>query len=301
MDRPPLEVADIVRAAGDTFIERNRKWLRWMHVKVLLAIARCRTAALGGHLDECTRCRHRAISFNSCRNRHCPKCQARARERWIAARRRELLPTRYLHVVFTLPHRLGATGPAEQEDPLRSPVSHQRGNTSRSRSRSETPRRGNWFLQCAAHLESEAQHAPACPLRRSRRRPLARSHPLGSLTRKLLRSQTGAAESLSRQIRRRAQASFSERPTQLPWRPEAPSSAQDLRCLAAATLSTNLGGVLEASLRWPRIRAPVSGPLYPSGGHLQPSPGLLCRWPSHFSLARFRRPQQTEVADPTCR
>ncbi len=106
MDRRPLEVADSARAAGDTFIERNRKWLRWMHVKVLLAIARCRTAALGGHLDECTRCRHRAISFNSCRNRHCPKCQAGARERWIAARRRELLPTRYLHVVFTLPHRL---------------------------------------------------------------------------------------------------------------------------------------------------------------------------------------------------
>src|SRR6266404_2137842 len=106
MDRPPLEVADIVRAAGDTFIERNRKWLRWMHVKVLLAIRRCRTAALGGHLDECTRCRHRAISFNSCRNRHCPKCQTGARERWIAARQRELLPTRYVHVVFTLPREL---------------------------------------------------------------------------------------------------------------------------------------------------------------------------------------------------
>ena len=107
MSRPPLEVADIVRAAGDAFIERKRKWLRWPHVKVLRAIARCRTAALGGHLDECTRCGHRAISFNSCRNRHCPKCQIAARERWIAARRRELLPTRYMHIVFTLPHRLG--------------------------------------------------------------------------------------------------------------------------------------------------------------------------------------------------
>src|SRR5580700_716040 len=106
MDRPPLEVADLVRAAGDAFIERSRRWITWKHVKVLLAIARCRTAALGGHLDECTRCGHRAISFNSCRNRHCPKCQAGARERWIAARRRELLPTRYLHVVFTLPQRL---------------------------------------------------------------------------------------------------------------------------------------------------------------------------------------------------
>src|SRR2546427_149745 len=106
MSRPPLEVADIIRAAGDAFIERNRHWLGWKHVKVLLAIARCRTAALGGHLDQCTRCGHRAISFNSCRNRHCPKCQTAARERWIAARQRELLPTRYLHVVFTLPRHL---------------------------------------------------------------------------------------------------------------------------------------------------------------------------------------------------
>jgi len=107
MDRPPLEVADLICAAGDAFLERNRHWLRWKHIKVLLAIRRCRTAALGGHLDECTRCGYRAtISYNSCRNRHCPKCQTAARERWIAARRRELLPTRYLHVVFTLPHRL---------------------------------------------------------------------------------------------------------------------------------------------------------------------------------------------------
>jgi hypothetical protein len=107
MARPPLEVADLIRAAGDAFLERNRHWLRWKHIKVLLAIRRCRTVALGGHLDECTRCGYRAtISYNSCRNRHCPKCQIAARERWIAARRQELLPTRYLHVVFTLPSRL---------------------------------------------------------------------------------------------------------------------------------------------------------------------------------------------------
>ena len=106
MSRPPLEVADLIRNAGAAFIERNRHWLSWKHVKVLRAIARCRTAALGGHLDECTRCGHRAISYNSCRNRHCPKCQTSARERWIAARRRELLPTRYVHVVFSLPREL---------------------------------------------------------------------------------------------------------------------------------------------------------------------------------------------------
>jgi hypothetical protein len=106
MSRPPLEVADLVRAAGNSFIEQSRKWISWKHVKVLLAIARCRTTALGGHLDECTRCGHRAISYNSCRNRHCPKCQAGARERWLEKRRRELLPTPYVHVVFTLPRPL---------------------------------------------------------------------------------------------------------------------------------------------------------------------------------------------------
>jgi hypothetical protein len=109
MSRPPLEVADLIRSAGAAFIERNRQWLSWKHVKVLLAIARCRTAALGGHLDQCTRCGHRAtVSYNSCRNRHCPKCQTAARERWIAARQKELLPTRYVHVVFTLPPQLAA-------------------------------------------------------------------------------------------------------------------------------------------------------------------------------------------------
>src|SRR5712692_8430308 len=107
MNRPPLEVADLVRAAGRAFIKRSRKWITWQHLKVLRAIARCRTAALGGHLDECTDCGYRpAISYNSCRNRHCPKCQANARHRWLEARRQELLPTRYVHVVVTRPHEL---------------------------------------------------------------------------------------------------------------------------------------------------------------------------------------------------
>src|SRR5256885_3906880 len=106
MTGPPFEVADRVRDGESAFIEGGRKGITWKHVKVLLAIAECRTAALGGHLDECTRCGHRAISYNSCRNRHCPKCQAGARDRWLEKRRRELLPTPYVHVVFTLPRHL---------------------------------------------------------------------------------------------------------------------------------------------------------------------------------------------------
>jgi hypothetical protein len=107
MNRPPLEVADLIRAAGSSFIERNRSWLTGLHLKVLVAIERCRTAALGGHRDRCGRCGYTAaISYNSCRNRHCPKCQSNARDQWLAARQQELLAVPYVHVVFTLPHQL---------------------------------------------------------------------------------------------------------------------------------------------------------------------------------------------------
>ena len=101
MSRPPIEVADIVRAAGEGFFESSQKWLTWLHLKVLNAILRCRTAALGGHVDACSKCGHEAVSYNSCRNRHCPKCQANARDRWLAARAKELKTARYAHVVFT--------------------------------------------------------------------------------------------------------------------------------------------------------------------------------------------------------
>ena len=106
MDRPALELADLVRAAGQVFIDRNRSWLAPQQIRTLRAIQRCRTAELGGHVDQCARCGHQAVPYNSCRNRHCPKCQANARRRWVDARRRELLPTAYSHVVFTLPHEL---------------------------------------------------------------------------------------------------------------------------------------------------------------------------------------------------
>lgn len=100
-----MEVADVLHAQGEQFFEQH-PWLSVQHRTVLRAIRRCRTAALGGHLDQCDTCGHQAISYNSCRNRHCPKCQAQARERWLAARERELLDVSYVHVVFTLPHTL---------------------------------------------------------------------------------------------------------------------------------------------------------------------------------------------------
>ena len=110
MSRPTLEVADIVRAAGNSFWDKHGTHLAWPHRKVLDAIVRCRTGALGGHRDQCTSCGHQAISFNSCRNRHCSKCQGNARAKWLAARSAELLPVPvpYFLIVFTLPHELSA-------------------------------------------------------------------------------------------------------------------------------------------------------------------------------------------------
>jgi hypothetical protein len=106
MSRPAVEVADILRAHDASFFDRNQSWLTFQHLTVLRAISRCRTAALGGHIDSCSRCGHQAISYNSCRNRHCPKCQTQARQRWLAARERDVLGVPYFHVVFTLPHDL---------------------------------------------------------------------------------------------------------------------------------------------------------------------------------------------------
>jgi hypothetical protein len=104
MSRPPFEVADVIRRAGDSF--RQRTSLTWPQRKVLDAIAHCRTAALGGHRDQCSNCGHQAISYNSCRNRHCPKCQTNARDKWLAKRQQELLPANYFHLVFSVPHAL---------------------------------------------------------------------------------------------------------------------------------------------------------------------------------------------------
>ena len=106
MSRPTLEVADLIRAQGNRFLDRYRSSFSFQQLKVFRAIQNCRTAALGGHLDSCSRCGHQAISYNSCRNRHCPKCQTQARQRWLAAREQEVLPTAYFHVVFSVPHEL---------------------------------------------------------------------------------------------------------------------------------------------------------------------------------------------------
>ncbi|MDD5249123.1 MAG: IS91 family transposase [Rhodocyclaceae bacterium] len=108
MGRPALEVADIFRSHGPAWREQQAGHLSLGQLKVMSAIEQCRTAALGGHTLRCDACNHEEISYNSCRNRHCPKCQARAAQRWLEARQADLLPVEYYHVVFTLPEPISA-------------------------------------------------------------------------------------------------------------------------------------------------------------------------------------------------
>ncbi|MGV3530214.1 MAG: IS91 family transposase [Flavisolibacter sp.] len=104
MQRPAFELAQVIRGYKTRFIAKHRPLKQ--HLSVLHALEQCRTASLGGHVDQCDRCHHLRISYNSCRNRHCPKCQSTNRERWIEARQACLLPVKYFHVVFTLPQEL---------------------------------------------------------------------------------------------------------------------------------------------------------------------------------------------------
>jgi hypothetical protein len=105
--RSALEVADIFRGHGAAWRHANRGHVSLDQLKVMSAIESCRTAARGGHVARCEDCAHTAIAYNSCRNRHCPKCQGAAAREWMAAREAELLPVPYFHVVFTLPSAIG--------------------------------------------------------------------------------------------------------------------------------------------------------------------------------------------------
>jgi len=108
LDAPPaLEVADVIRTHGKAFLAQYGRSLSLAQRRAFSALAHCRTAALGGHVDECDKCGARVISYNSCRNRHCPKCQAGRSAAWLERETKSLLPVDYYHVVFTLPHELG--------------------------------------------------------------------------------------------------------------------------------------------------------------------------------------------------
>src|SRR6202047_5172755 len=108
MERPALEVGDVFRRYGDAYRQQHAGSLSRAQLRVMTSIQRCRTSALGGHIEQCDQCSYQRNAYNSCRDRHCPKCQSLARAQWIEDRQAELLDTQYFHVVFTLPEEIAA-------------------------------------------------------------------------------------------------------------------------------------------------------------------------------------------------
>src|ERR1700687_1807660 len=108
MERPKFEVADVFRRYGSAYRQQHAGSLSRGQRRVMSAIELCRSAALGGHLEQCNSCGHQRPAYNSCRNRHCPKCQSLARAQWLEDRQAELLPVGYFHVVFTVPQEIAA-------------------------------------------------------------------------------------------------------------------------------------------------------------------------------------------------
>jgi Transposase zinc-binding domain len=210
VSRPTVEVADIFRAQGKNFIDRHRTTFRFQQLKVMRAIMHCRTAALGGHVDVCPRCGDRAISYNSCRNRHCPKCQSQARQRWIAARKQELLATRYFHVVFTLPHELHALV-LQNESELYNLLFRTVAETLLEiRTRFEAPWSGDWLLWHPPHVGTELAVPSPHPLCYSRRRNCTGSCTLDSSAISILLTWESPRKGVPWKVRRGTASGFSE-------------------------------------------------------------------------------------------
>ncbi len=183
-----LELADIFRTHQEDFLARWNPVLSRQQRRALRDIRDCRTAVLGGHLQQCDRCGHRVILYNSCRNRHCPKCQATARARWLAQRQAELLPVPYFHVVFTLPQQIGRLALQNAKPILQHLVPRRFPNVAGNRGRPETAGRIHRLSRGPSYLGTESTSAPAPALCRAWRRHLARRFPLDRLPQVLLLS-----------------------------------------------------------------------------------------------------------------
>jgi len=181
--RPVLEVADLFRSETASFLQTHAGKLSSQQKRVFSDIQACRTAVMGGHVRQGNGCNHREIAYNSCRNRHCPKCQAMARAQWLVEREAELLPIAYFHIVFTLPAQVAAL--ALQNKRLLYGMLFQDALSGRQRdaqaSRRQPPapgRSADRSFGRAACVGTESTAPPALPLCGQRRWPLAGRIPL---------------------------------------------------------------------------------------------------------------------------
>jgi hypothetical protein len=185
ISRPVLEVADIFRAHGPHWRRTQAGHLSLGQLKFMSAIERCRSAELGGHVLQCQACQQTRIAYNSCRNRHCPKCQASAARRWLDARQADLLPVEYYYFVFTLPAPISAIA-YYNKSLVYGLLFQAAAETLGTLARSEAPRCPHRCDLGAAPLGLGHDPPPPCARHRARRRPVTGRRSLGRLPARLL-------------------------------------------------------------------------------------------------------------------
>src|ERR1700757_2281439 len=208
MTAPALELGDIFRLHGPAYLTTFGDSLSHEQNQALRPIAVCRTATLGGHVEECDRCGYRKIAYCSCRNRHCPKCHGQARARWLAQRAAELLPVEYFHVVFTLPQLVAPLALQNQRFNLWHSLPCRRRNFIANRSRPEASRCQDRLFGGPAYLGTKPSSSSAPPLRRSWRRARVRPAPLDFVSPAISLSGQSAQPSVPRQVRRVSENRF---------------------------------------------------------------------------------------------
>ena len=300
MSRPPFEVADIIRISGDSFRRRYSASLTWPQRKVLDAILRCRTAALGGHRDQCVSCGREAISYNSCRNRHCPKCQTGARDRWLAKRQMELLAVGYYHLVFSVPHELV---PLMWQNKRQLFSLLFEASAAALIDVAADPKHLGAELGFLAILHTWGQTltphphihcvVPGGGLAPDHSRWIASPSSFLLPVKVLSRVFRGKFLAGLRRLFARHHLRFLGECMPLH---EEKHFALFLRTLF---LSARLGGLCQTALRRPRARAALPGPLYASRRHLQPSPALGLSFRGLLSLEGLCSRQQASH-DDTC-
>src|SRR5271166_3081163 len=283
MVRPVLEVADILREHGPAWRETNRGHASLDQLKVMSAIERCRTAALGGHVARCENpaCGHTLIAYNSCRNRHCPKCQAAASRRWLADREAELLPVPYFHVVYTLPSKLRDIAYQNKHvvyDLLMKAAAET------TLAIAANPRRLGARIGITAvhaHLGLDPHPSSARAYDRARWRALARRIAMGRRPLQLPRARQPAGASIQRQDAGDAHRCAPRRPVEVLQHPCRACRQEDLQALHRPAAAHQVGRLLQGAVRGTEASAALSVPLHPPRRHFKPPP--------HCSRRRRRR------------
>lgn len=245
-----LEVADVFHAHQQEFLER------WGHVvsrqqrKVLGAIGRCRTAALGSHLERCDSCSYEYVAFDSCRDRHCPKCQSTARDRWLQKQASSLLPVPYSHVVFTLAQATGCTRTQKPASYLRSAVSCCLRDPDGDRRRSTPPRCSHRHSRRTPYLESATATSSPPALPGSCRRPGTRPITVDRLSASLLPSGAGAQLHVPWQDAGLPETRLRQPPTALPRHSSCVLEARPIPRNALHAAPSEMGRLCQGTFRW---------------------------------------------------